>query len=183
VILTDAVQSRFGIIFTYSRWRAGGPKEKPYKEWQVVLSNLTSYPPTILCQMLYDLFCNVIGEGTVFQVSIDATQSVAQLNEAIKKKKEPELDAVAADKLTLFRVSINVSDEDQNQNQNQSGDGDGDEDDDKDKDELIKKVHQSKDKKKLNPVCKLSKYFEEDKYRKEETIHILVKVPQGESTD
>jgi Crinkler effector protein N-terminal domain len=59
--------------------------------------------------MPYTLLCILIGGTTPFPVTINETQSVGELK-AIKKKKEPELDAFAADALTLYKVDIDGSD-------------------------------------------------------------------------
>ncbi|KAG0060879.1 hypothetical protein BGZ89_011907, partial [Linnemannia elongata] len=54
------------------------------------------------------LFCLVDGEATshAFSVKIPSTDTVDDLKDHIKTKKSPEFDDVAADKLTLWRVSI-----------------------------------------------------------------------------
>lgn len=54
------------------------------------------------------LFCVVDGESTPFPVEIESAKTVGQLKDAIKEKKSPEFDDIAADKLTLWRVSITL---------------------------------------------------------------------------
>ncbi|CAH0481199.1 unnamed protein product [Peronospora belbahrii] len=49
------------------------------------------------------LFCAIVGvEGSVFSVDIDATQSVADLKDAIRLEKPNDLKDVDADRLQLF---------------------------------------------------------------------------------
>ncbi|KAF9984705.1 hypothetical protein BGZ65_012828 [Modicella reniformis] len=54
------------------------------------------------------LFCLAEGETTSFPVEVDPTKTVDHLKELIKTKKSPEFDDFAADKLTLWRVSLPV---------------------------------------------------------------------------
>ncbi|KAG0042488.1 hypothetical protein BGZ89_006885, partial [Linnemannia elongata] len=56
------------------------------------------------------LFCLVDGEATsnAFSVEIEPTKTVDALKNAIKTKKAPEFDNIAADKLTLWCVPIPV---------------------------------------------------------------------------
>ncbi|KAG0049088.1 hypothetical protein BGZ89_004342, partial [Linnemannia elongata] len=82
--------------------------------------------------------------------------TVDALKNAIKTKKAPEFDDIAADKLTLWRVAIPTSE------------------DDDDASILIDNVS-STDKKKLSPLTRLSKLFTGE--LPEETIHIIVKRP------
>ncbi|KAI8594854.1 hypothetical protein EDD21DRAFT_65187, partial [Dissophora ornata] len=53
-----------------------------------------------------NFFCLVNGESTSFPVEIDSTKTIGDLKDAIKAKKAPRLDDVAADELILWRVSI-----------------------------------------------------------------------------
>ncbi|KAF9083433.1 hypothetical protein BGX29_003150, partial [Mortierella sp. GBA35] len=48
----------------------------------------------------------VNGESTSFPVEIDPTKTIGDLKDAIKAKKAPRFDDVAADELILWRVSI-----------------------------------------------------------------------------
>ncbi|ORZ16079.1 hypothetical protein BCR41DRAFT_60014 [Lobosporangium transversale] len=50
------------------------------------------------------IYCIVEGEATSFPVRIFPDCSVGELKQAIKAAKKPELDHVAADKLTLWRA-------------------------------------------------------------------------------
>ncbi|KAK3806217.1 MAG: LOW QUALITY PROTEIN: hypothetical protein J3R72DRAFT_481266 [Linnemannia gamsii] len=55
---------------------------------------------------LLTLFCLVDGDNMPFSVDIDASKTVDHLKDAIKTKKAPRFDDVAADELTLWRVLI-----------------------------------------------------------------------------
>jgi len=103
------------------------------------------------------LFCLQNGEGPsrTFSVEMDPTKTVDHLKNLIKTKKAPEFDDIAADKLTLWRVSIPFTDGDELPI-------------------LLDKVV-DKDKKKLRPVTRLSKVFPTD--IPEETINIIVQRP------
>ena len=61
----------------------------------------------------FTLFCVVRGEpaSNAFEVEIEKNKSISALKELIKAKKAPEFDDVAADKLTLWAVSIHEDDE------------------------------------------------------------------------
>ncbi|KAF9968922.1 hypothetical protein BGZ73_009039, partial [Actinomortierella ambigua] len=63
------------------------------------------------------LFCLVDGESTsnAFSVKIPPSDSVDDLKELIENKKAPEFDDIAADKLTLWRVSHLVIDANKHQ--------------------------------------------------------------------
>ncbi|KAF9346427.1 hypothetical protein BGX26_002075 [Mortierella sp. AD094] len=56
------------------------------------------------------LFCLVDGEPTAnaFPLSISSTNDIGTLKEHIKTKKSPKFDDIAADELTLWRVSVPV---------------------------------------------------------------------------
>ncbi|KAG0011591.1 hypothetical protein BGZ81_002101, partial [Podila clonocystis] len=86
---------------------------------------------------------------------MDPAKSVDHLKDLIKAKKAPRFDDIAADELTLWRVSIPITDSD-------------------DLPILLDNVT-DKDKKKLLPVTVLSKVFPED--LSEETINIIVQRP------
>ena len=54
-----------------------------------------------------NLFVYIIGLGsTAFPVDIESHATVGHLKDAIKEKKKPRLDHIAADELTLYKVSI-----------------------------------------------------------------------------
>lgn len=57
------------------------------------------------------LFCLVDGESasSVFPVKLPMDDSIGDLKKLIKTEKAPEFDDIAADKLTLWRVSISVA--------------------------------------------------------------------------
>ena len=51
------------------------------------------------------IFCCILGSDRLFPVDITEDQTVGDLKEAIKKKKEPDLDHLPADALDLWKVS------------------------------------------------------------------------------
>src|SRR6201996_2981542 len=54
-----------------------------------------------------NLYVYIIGLGsTAFPVDIESHATVGHLKDAIKEKKKPELDNLAADRFTLYKVSI-----------------------------------------------------------------------------
>ena len=57
----------------------------------------------------YTFHCAVLGTNTIFGVTLNETQSVADLKEHIKATKAQTLAAVEADTLTLYKVNIDVS--------------------------------------------------------------------------
>lgn len=104
------------------------------------------------------LFCLVDGEATsqAFSVDIEQTKTVDQLKKVIKTEKAPRFDDVAADELTLWRVSIPIVEED-------------------DELPILLDNVDDKVKKKLGPATRLSKVFPED--LPEETIQVIVQRP------
>ncbi|KAF9147863.1 hypothetical protein BGX21_006822, partial [Mortierella sp. AD011] len=52
------------------------------------------------------LFGLLDGDSSAFEVKLEAHDSIAALKEAIKEKKKPRLDDIAADELTLWHVSL-----------------------------------------------------------------------------
>ncbi|KAF9078942.1 hypothetical protein BGX23_005644, partial [Mortierella sp. AD031] len=58
----------------------------------------------------FNLFCLVNGEASsnAFSIKIPSTDTVDDLKDLIKTKKAPRFDDVAADELTLWKVSIPV---------------------------------------------------------------------------
>lgn len=103
------------------------------------------------------LFCLVDGVSTfsAFSVGTQSTKTIDDLKELIKTKKSPEFDDIAADKLTLWRVSIQIFDDDEVP--------------------ILLNNVTYKDKKKLSPVTRLYKVF--PGALPEETIHIIVQRP------
>jgi len=59
--------------------------------------------------MQINLYCIVLGEKNPFPVTMDWDRSVGELKDEIKKKKEPEFNHLAADKLTLYKISVDIS--------------------------------------------------------------------------
>ncbi|KAF9089137.1 hypothetical protein BGX23_006905 [Mortierella sp. AD031] len=99
------------------------------------------------------LFCLVDGEATAnaFSIKIPLNDTVDDLKNFIKAKKTPEFDDIAADKLTLWCVSVAITDDDE---------------------ELPISLDSLNEKKKLGPATRLSKVFPED--LPDETINIIV---------
>ncbi|KAG0045505.1 hypothetical protein BGZ83_009310, partial [Gryganskiella cystojenkinii] len=56
----------------------------------------------------WTLFCLIDGEDTPFSIQIPSSKTIDELKKAIKAEKTPEFDDMAADKLTLWKVSIPV---------------------------------------------------------------------------
>ncbi|KAG0361522.1 hypothetical protein BG005_008112 [Podila minutissima] len=108
------------------------------------------------------LFCLVDGEATsqAFSIEIDQTKTVHDLKGAIKTKKAPRFDDVAAHKITLWRVSI--------------PDDDDDEEEEEDLPILLDNIP-GKDKKKLEARRELSDVFD-DKPAKI-MVHAIVQRP------
>ncbi|KAG0068454.1 hypothetical protein BGZ89_004695 [Linnemannia elongata] len=104
------------------------------------------------------LFCLVDGESTsnAFPVGIESTKTFGDLKEFIKVKKTPEFNDIAANKLTLWRVSIPITDDD-------------------DEVPLLLNNVTDKDKKKLGPATHLSKVFLDS--LPEMTINVIVQRP------
>ncbi|KAF9992288.1 hypothetical protein BGZ65_012429, partial [Modicella reniformis] len=105
------------------------------------------------CRLL--LFCLVDGESpsNAFSVKVTLTDTIHDLKEFIKAKKTPEFDDFAADKLTLWRVSIPVL-----RRQNEP---------------IV--LHSVQAKKELLPTDDISDIFRGEPPKK--TIHIIVKRP------
>ncbi|KAG0195434.1 hypothetical protein BGX28_001374, partial [Mortierella sp. GBA30] len=105
------------------------------------------------------LFCLVDGESTslTFSVEIDRTKTVDHLKKLIKTEKSPEFDDMAADRLTLWRVSIPTI----------NGD----------KSSILLRNILVNDKQELGPATRLSKVFTNKS--PEETIHIIVRRPDA----
>ncbi|KAF8980452.1 hypothetical protein BGZ52_003918, partial [Haplosporangium bisporale] len=108
------------------------------------------------------LYCLDDGESPshAFFVKIPSTDEVDDLRKLIMAEKSPEFDDIAADKLTLWSVSIAN-------------------DDDYDEIPILLDNLTDQDKK-LKPTTKLSKVFDVD--LPEETIHIIVRRPAPEFT-
>ncbi|KAK5822985.1 hypothetical protein F5H01DRAFT_401412 [Linnemannia elongata] len=106
------------------------------------------------------LFCLADGEGTsnAFSIKIASTDTVDDLKERIKTKKSPEFDDIAADKLTLWRVSIQVVSAN------------------KHKPILLNEIDSPTE---LDPTDDLSDVFEETPPKK--TIHVILQRPPPEA--
>ncbi|KAF9946560.1 hypothetical protein BGZ72_000229 [Mortierella alpina] len=103
------------------------------------------------------LFCLVDGESTfnAFPVEIDPNQTIGDLKNLVKIRKSPRFDSVAADELTLWRVSILIPDVDD--------------------DEAPILLNSFDEKKKLGPATRVCKLFSE--VVPDETIHIIIQRP------
>ncbi|KAF9306578.1 hypothetical protein BG003_000990, partial [Podila horticola] len=117
------------------------------------------------------LFCLVDGEAAsnAFPVDILPSKTIGDLKDVIKTKKTPRFDKVAADELTLWRVSIPDDD-----------DEDEDEDEDKNLSILLDNISR-KDKKKLKATRELSDVFIEKPARRR--IHIVVQLLSPRPSD
>ncbi|KAG0011590.1 hypothetical protein BGZ81_002100 [Podila clonocystis] len=104
------------------------------------------------------LFCLQNGEAAsrVFSVEMDPAKTVDHLKDLIKAKKAPRFDDIAADELTLWRVSIPIAD-------------------DVEELPILLDNVTGEDKKKLGPAMRLSNVFSKD--FPEETIHVMVQRP------
>jgi hypothetical protein len=103
------------------------------------------------------LFCLVDGEpsSSAFPVSIATAKTIGELKKAIKTEKSPEFNDIAADKLTLWKVSISSTD-------------------DEDESPII--LDELSDRKKLvRPTSEIAKVFSDGAAK--EHIHIIVVRP------
>ncbi|KAF8928395.1 hypothetical protein BGZ58_009679 [Dissophora ornata] len=112
-----------------------------------------------------NLFCLVDDEplSSAFSVKATPNDTVDDLKNHIKAKKSPRFDDIAADELTLWRVSIPVPDDD------------NDDDDDNDESPILLDSIPKSDKKRLKATHDLSDVFKEAPPKK--TIHIIVQRP------
>ncbi|KAG0330642.1 hypothetical protein BG000_011618 [Podila horticola] len=112
------------------------------------------------------LFCLVDGEAlsNAFSIKIPSNDTVDDLKNLIKTKKAPRFDGVAADELTLWRVSI----------------PDDDDNGDDDLPILLDSIP-GKDRKRLKATTKLSKVFIGE--LPEDTIHVVVHRPSQSRSD
>ncbi|KAF9993012.1 hypothetical protein BGZ80_008312, partial [Entomortierella chlamydospora] len=60
-----------------------------------------------------EFFCILERESTAFPVKIFSSQNIGNLKKAIKAEKKPDLDNIAADKLTLWKAEIPIPDIDE----------------------------------------------------------------------
>jgi Crinkler effector protein N-terminal domain len=113
--------------------------------------------------MPYTILCIITGETTPFSVTIDETQSVGELKDAIKKETEPELNAFDAHTLTLYRIDVNGSNNESTRE--------------------LQKISQDPSKnEELDPLDKLRDVFKPTGPT-HQMIQILVQPPGGESID
>jgi hypothetical protein len=103
---------------------------------------------------LLHLNCLVDGESTSFPVKIESNETIGELKKAIKTEKAPRFDDVAADELTLWRVSIPVAPKKERKNIS---------------------LADVSSKEELDEIDDLSDVFEERPPKK--TIHIIVQRP------
>lgn len=126
--------------------------------WQLTVA-LDPAATTIMTELqpeIYTLFCVLLGENSPFAVEIAKDETVDILKKLIKKEKEPKLNHIDADELTLYKVEI------------------------LDDDYLVENTTQRmlEGLSPLKPTLELVDYFTDTP--KDETIHIIVQVP-GES--
>ncbi|KAF9352561.1 hypothetical protein BGX34_012097 [Mortierella sp. NVP85] len=116
------------------------------------------------------IWCLVNGQSSsqAFSVVIDASATIEDLKDAIKDKKllSSKFNDIAADGLTLWRVSIPVKEEDEDDDEN--------DDDEEDPPIMLDSVPE---KKKLRSTSKISRVFRAE--LPEETIHVIVQLPQS----
>ena len=74
---------------------------------------VTSVTHSTMTAKSYTLRCVILQEPpalpSVFKVTVPLENDVNDLQDAIKKKREPELDQFAADSLVLWKVNLNMS--------------------------------------------------------------------------
>jgi len=117
--------------------------------------------------MSYTIFCIQPGGSPAFHVDIAKTQTVDHLKDAIKLKMKPELDALAAHALSLYRVTIDAPDMEKAIEEAEG---------------IFQGLSTSENIVWLNPIKTLESIFGSSG-PPPETIHILVLVPGGESMD
>ena len=111
--------------------------------------------------MKYTIYCAILGQKGVFEVNIDSDERVSALRRTIKKEKHRTLHGCDADTLKLYHVNAPVTPDTY--------------------EALTASISRStiefnKNTELSYPLCKLStRSFPDD------TIHILVDVPEGES--
>ena len=105
--------------------------------------------------------CAIPGDEHIFSVKINSNEPVSELKRKVMRE-SPELGDLAAKTLDLFKINVGAPDEQK----------------------AIKEIETLgrtlKNADRLNPVLRLNKVFQcvpDDK------IHILVKLPEGESID
>jgi Crinkler effector protein N-terminal domain len=69
--------------------------------WQKLFSTMAQDQP-----VKWEILCVVVNENIPFPVDIQPDATVDDLKNAIKRKKQPEFDGFAADRLTLYLVNL-----------------------------------------------------------------------------
>ena len=113
---------------------------------------------------LYKIFCIIPGHHAAFSVDIKKTRKVDCLKKKIKKENAHALATIDATGLTLYQINIDVSDEEKYVEEVKT---------------LAQKLNTLKP---LNIVKPLEEVFSPSGPR-ENRIHILVKLPEGEALD
>ena len=139
----------------------------PYLSFQLFNHQHSFYPllhPNTMTDNRLNVFCLVDGEATsnAFSVKVLSTDTVDDLKKLIKTEKSPEFDGIAADKLTLWKVSI------------------PDDDNDDEVPILLGNVS-DKDKRRLKATTKLLKVFDTELL--DDTIHVIVQRPRPCNAD
>jgi len=115
--------------------------------------------------MEYTLNCLILGEINPFPVTINQTQLVGKLKDAIKEEQQLSYPTRL---LTLYKINVGVSDDNKYKS-------------------ILHGVSQPgyvfNPKFELNPVHEISWYFGQSSDRPKGAIHILVETPQSESID
>jgi hypothetical protein len=121
----------------------------------MLVAHDSTHPSTTMDTLT--LFCLVDKEpsSSAFPVSIATAKTIGELKDAIKAKKSPEFNDIAADKLTLWKVSIPSTE-------------------DEDESPIILGA-QSDRNKLVHPTSKIAKYFQDG--ADGEHIHIIIQRP------
>ncbi len=109
--------------------------------------------------MLYTVNCAILGNKDIFLVEIDSNAQVSKLKQQIREKEIQTLEPFAASNLQLYKVDIFVSDSDY---------------------DTLNTVEIKEDQRLRKSVSRLSTVFGA-RGPLEETLHILVEHPRGES--
>ena len=112
------------------------------------------------------LYCAILGDASIFSVDFNNTQTVEELQDAIKAKKKHALASYDASSLVLYKVNIDISNKEIYPG-------------------LMEQLRQSSINKgeMLAPPYALSEYWGESDLPKKKTINVLVHVSRGESID
>jgi len=118
--------------------------------------------------MEYTLNCLVLGAEDTFPVKIMEAQSVGELKDEIKKKKPNDFNGVDADRLTLYKINVDLSNPVEYENIMR---------------EVSQPSHVFNPKLRLLAAWRISTHFGESSDRLEGNIHILVELPRSKSMD